>query len=70
MAKRKRDMQLNFIVSADELAVIEQKILEETMLKDSQIIEPVLKPLIDEGQIKKCNNVRKSNFKKDSYSFI
>ena len=53
-----------------EYAVIEQKILEETMLKDSQIIEPVLKPLIDEGQIKKCNNVRKSNFKKDSYSFI
>ena len=25
MAKRKRDMQLNFRVSADELAVIEQK---------------------------------------------
>ena len=53
-----------------ECAVIEQKILEETMLKDSQIIEPVLKPLIAEEKIKKCNNVRKSNFKKDSYSFI
>lgn len=53
-----------------EYAVIEQKILEETMLKDSQIIEPVLKPLIAEEKIKKCNNVRKSNFKKDSYSFI
>lgn len=53
-----------------EYAVIEQKILEETMLKDSQIIEPVLKPLIEEEKIKKCNNVRKSNFKKDSYSFI
>lgn len=53
-----------------EYAVIEQKILEETMLKDSQIIEPVLKPLIDEEKIKKCNNVRKSNFKKDSYAFI
>ena len=53
-----------------EYAVIEQKILEETMLKDSQIIEPVLKPLIAEERIKKCNNVRKSNFKKDSYSFI
>lgn len=50
--------------------VIEQKILEETMLKDSQIIEPVLNPLISEGKIKKCNNVRKSNFKKDSYVFI
>ena len=25
MAKRKRDMQLNFTVSAEELAVIEQK---------------------------------------------
>ena len=53
-----------------EYAVIEQKILEETMLKDSQIIEPVLKPLIDEGKIRKCNNVRKTNFKKDSYAFI
>lgn len=53
-----------------EYAVIEQKILEETMLKDSQIIEPVLKPLIAEEKIKKCNNVRKSNFKKDGYSFI
>lgn len=53
-----------------EYAVIEQKILEETMLKDSQIIEPVLKPLIAEEKIKKCNNVRKSNFKKDSYAFI
>lgn len=27
MAKRKRDMQLNFRVSAEELAVIEQKCL-------------------------------------------
>lgn len=53
-----------------EYAVIEQKILEETMLKDSQIIEPVLKPLIDEEKIRKCNNVRKTNFKKDSYAFI
>lgn len=53
-----------------EYAVIEQKILEETMLKDSQIIEPVLKPLIDEEKIRKCNNVRKTKFKKDSYAFI
>ena len=53
-----------------EYAVIEQKILEETMLKDSQIIEPVIKPLIDEEKIRKCNNVRKTNFKKDSYAFI
>lgn len=53
-----------------EYAVIEQKFLEETMLKDSQIIEPVLKPLIDEEKIRKCNNVRKTNFKKDSYAFI
>lgn len=53
-----------------EYAVIEQKILEETMLKDSQIIEPVLKPLIAEEKIRKCNNVRKTNFKKDSYAFI
>lgn len=53
-----------------EYTMIEQKILEETMLKDSQIIEPVLKPLISEGKLTKCNNVRKSNFKKDSYAFI
>ena len=28
MAKRKRDMQLNFRVSAEELAVIEQKMFQ------------------------------------------
>lgn len=42
-----------------EYAVIEQKILEETMLKDSQIIEPVLKPLIAEEKLKNaimCEN--------------
>lgn len=53
-----------------DYAVIEKKILEETMLNNSQIIEPVLKPLIADGKIVKCCNVRKSNFKGDSYAFI
>lgn len=49
---------------------IEKKILLETMLKDSQIINYVLKPLIDEGKVVKQNIFGKSNFKKDSYAFI
>ena len=53
-----------------DYAVIEKKILEETMLNNSQIIEPVLKPLIADRKIVKCCNVRKSNFKEDSYAFI
>ena len=49
-----------------EYAVIEQKILEETMLKDSQIIEPVLKALIDEGKIENAIMCGKQILKKSA----
>ena len=51
-------------------AVIEQKILEETMLKKSQIIKHVLKPMITDGKLEKHNDAGKANFTKDNYTFI
>ena len=53
-----------------EYAVIEQKILEETMLKKSQIIKHVLKPMITDGKLEKHNDAGKANFTKDNYTFI
>lgn len=51
---------------------IEKKILLETILKASQIQKHVLKPLISEGKVQKCgyDDVRKSNFSEDYYTFI
>lgn len=49
---------------------IERKILEETMLTATQIIDPVLKPLIAEGKLQKCGNAGKRNYKGDNYIFL
>lgn len=50
---------------------IEIFLIENTMLSDGQIIKNVLKPLIDEGKIKKLNQVEnKRDYKKDSYEII
>lgn len=49
---------------------IEEKILVETMLKDSQIIKHVLKPMITDGKLEKHNDAGKANFTKDNYTFI
>lgn len=50
---------------------IEIFLAEKTMMKTSQYLSSVVKPLIKEGKIKKCGNVsRKSNYKEDSYDFI
>ncbi|WMJ77862.1 three-Cys-motif partner protein TcmP [Sedimentibacter sp. MB35-C1] len=44
---------------------------EKTMMKESQFLKSVVKPLVKEGKIKKCGNVsRKSNYKDDSYDFV
>ena len=53
-----------------EYTVIEQKILEKTMLKKSQIIKHVLKPMITDGKLEKHNDAGKVNFTKDNYTFI
>ena len=50
--------------------MIEQKILEKTMLKKSQIIKHVLKPMITDGKLEKHNDAGKVNFTKDNYTFI
>ena len=48
---------------------IEEFIIENTMLNGNHVISNVLKPLIQEGKIKKLGHVqRASNYKKDRYS--
>ena len=51
-------------------ADIERFLIENTMLTESQIIRNVLKPLIDDGKVKKRNLCGKTNFKKDSFTFV
>lgn len=47
---------------------VEEFIIENTMLNGNQILEHVLKPLIQNGQVKKLGYVnRSSNYKKDKY---
>ena len=48
---------------------IENYVLENSMLKSSQIIANVLKPLIANNKIQKQNLQNKRNFKEDSYYF-
>ena len=51
-----------------EYLTIESFIIENTMLNGNQILEHVLKPLIQDGKIKKLGYVRRSsNYKKDKY---
>lgn len=51
-----------------EYVTIESFIIENTMLNGNQILEHVLKPLIQDGEIKKLGYVsRSSNYKKDKY---
>ena len=50
---------------------IESFLAEKTMMMTSQFLGSVVKPLLNEGSIKKCGCVtNKSNFKKDSYAFV
>lgn len=48
---------------------IESFLIENTMLKESQIINYVLNPMIKSNQIEKCGFVRKNNYKQDYYIF-
>lgn len=48
---------------------IELYLVEHTMLKESQILAHVLKPLIECGKVIKQNSSGKRNYKDDSYSF-
>lgn len=51
-----------------EYVTIESFIIENTMLNGNQILEHVLKPLIQDSKIKKLGYVsRSSNYKKDKY---
>ena len=50
--------------------IICEYVLEHTMLKDSHIINYLLKPLINQCKIIKNNTNGKRNFKNDSYTFV
>jgi len=50
---------------------ISSYVLESTMLRDGQIIDEVLKPLIKAHKIKKCNKViYNHNYKNDTFKFV
>lgn len=48
---------------------IEEFVISNTMLSESHIIKDILKPLIIENKIEKCNLKSSRNFKDDSYIF-
>ena len=50
MAKRKRDMQLNFRVSAEELAVIEQKLVS-LMRRSSNNLNQLTRKVHETGRV-------------------
>ncbi len=47
--------------------VIEQYVLERSLLKSSQVITYIIKPMLQEGKLIKKNLTQKNNFKKDNY---
>lgn len=49
---------------------IELFIIENTLLKEGQVIEYIIKPLIKDKRIEKLNITKKSNYKLDKYKFI
>ena len=51
-------------------AEIEVFLIENTMLKESQIIKNVIRPMITAGEMKKCGLGRANNFKNDEYQIL
>ena len=48
---------------------IETYVLENSLLKDSHIIKPIIKPLLEDGRLEKIipSGVRKNNYKESKY---
>lgn len=66
----KRRLTKVFCGKVVDYSAIEIFLLEKTMLKASDLLTTVIKPLISNGIILKQGKVSKSNFKHDSYRFI
>lgn len=49
---------------------LEQLLIESTMLKASQIINNVIKPMLETGAMVKCGRAKKANYKQDSYRVV
>lgn len=67
-----KDKVLKFLMNKTvTFAELEIFILENTILRESQIIDNVLKPLIENKRILKLGKVKnKSNYKKDEYKIL
>ena len=65
------EIVINYLLKLGETrmnyARIEEICLSRTLLVDSHIINYVIKPMIEQNKLAKCNLVRKSNYKKDEY---
>lgn len=64
------ELQYYFAGKTVTYAEIEYFILERSVLAEHHIIKYILKPLINEKKVEKCNKTsQKSNFKQDEYKF-
>ena len=67
-SREAKDLIMNFKGAVLKYTDIEILLIEKSMLKESQILKNVIKPLIEEGKIIKLNEVSSvRNFKDDSY---
>jgi three-Cys-motif partner protein len=68
-SKAKRLLVNEFAGKTVHYPVIELFLLEKSMLKSSDLITNVIKPLIQNGIIRKIGTVNGNNFKEDKYQF-
>jgi len=70
-ASRAKRLLMNEFCGKDvDYPVIELFLLEKTMLKASDFLSSVIKPLINSGIILKMGLVKSNNFKEDRYRFV
>ena len=63
-------MTHNFSLQTLSFKKIKDFILLKTIMKEGQIINNILKPLISEGKIIKMNKNGKKNYKDDDYEIL
>lgn len=63
-------LQYNYSGCKLSYAEIEVYLIENTMLKETQIIKNVIQPMIVAGEMKKCGLCRVNNFKNDEYQIL
>lgn len=68
-AREAQEVLMEFLKNKTDVTYIDIEVflIENTMLASGQIINYVLKPLLEEGKITKLGKVKKNNYKGDSY---